>query len=130
NNAQNRLECLGVVLTQELLNCETQIRGLKGKSKVFLKLSEKDYTAAKSFSPISLTSFNLKEMEKIINICVRTAYIRNTTLLNAQHAYRVDDWLELLTNNAIKCQGYEYDIVVIAIENTLNDIMRVIGVLN
>lgn len=52
------------------------------------KPGKEDYTSPKSFRPISLTSFLLKGMEKIIDRRVREKLSDTNTLLENQHAFR------------------------------------------
>ncbi len=53
------------------------------------KVGRKDYSLAKSFRPISLTSFMLKGMEKIIDNHIRSKALKVAPLHANQHAYRV-----------------------------------------
>nr|AMS38365.1 hypothetical protein [Bactrocera tryoni] len=52
------------------------------------KVGRKDYSLAKSFRPISLTSFLLKTMEKIVDHEIRSKALKSAPLHAAQHAYR------------------------------------------
>ena len=52
------------------------------------KVGRKDYSLAKSFRPISLTSFLLKSMEKIIDHEIRSKVLKASPLHAKQHAYR------------------------------------------
>ncbi|KAJ8735608.1 hypothetical protein PYW07_007228 [Mythimna separata] len=52
------------------------------------KAGKKDYSQPKSFRPISLTSFLLKSMEKVIDECIRDGPLRDNPLHPKQHAYQ------------------------------------------
>lgn len=51
------------------------------------KLGKKDTTDPKSFRPLSLTSFTLKAMEKIVDNHIRTIILTQNPLHHTQHAY-------------------------------------------
>lgn len=56
---------------------------------VFLpKPGKKDYAEAKSFRPISLTSFLLKTMERVVADCLESTSLMQNPLSRCQHAYR------------------------------------------
>ncbi|XP_075974068.1 uncharacterized protein LOC142975223 [Anticarsia gemmatalis] len=56
---------------------------------VFLpKPGKEDYTHAKAFRPISLTSFLLKTLERLVDIYLRDGVLKNNPLHPQQHAYR------------------------------------------
>lgn len=58
------------------------------KCKVFIpKAGKKDYALPKSFRPISLTSFLLKTMEKIIDKYIREEVLTKNPISSNQHAY-------------------------------------------
>lgn len=52
------------------------------------KGGDKDKSQPKSYRPISLTSFLLKTMEKVVNLYVRETFLRATPLHTKQHAYQ------------------------------------------
>lgn len=52
------------------------------------KAGKKDYALAKSFRPISLSSFLLKTLEKVIDRYIRESSLINTPIHDSQHAYR------------------------------------------
>lgn len=70
------------------------------------KVGKKDTTDPKSFRPISLTSFILKTMEKVIDNYLRTVVLERMPLHPSQHAYRAgrstDTALYQLTNEIQK----------------------------
>lgn len=52
------------------------------------KASRKDYSQPKSYRPISLTSFIIKTMEKILDEHIRASVLSKSPLHRNQHAYR------------------------------------------
>lgn len=54
---------------------------------VFIPKPDKDYTEAKSFRPISLTSFILKTLERLVEIDLRDKSLLSSPLQVRQHAY-------------------------------------------
>ncbi|XP_048484155.1 uncharacterized protein LOC105391530 [Plutella xylostella] len=52
------------------------------------KTGNRDKSLPKSYRPISLTSFMLKAMEKVINLHIRTGYLTQNPLHVKQHAYQ------------------------------------------
>jgi ribonuclease HI len=52
------------------------------------KAGKEDYLEAKSFRPISLTSFILKTLEKLIDRYLRDVILRASPLSDSQHAYQ------------------------------------------
>lgn len=52
------------------------------------KQGKSDYTSPKSFRPISLTSFLLKTLERLVDRFVRDTYLARRPLHKSQHAYR------------------------------------------
>ena len=52
------------------------------------KAGRKDYAEAKSFRPISLTSFLLKTLEKILDYYIREKALIDSPIHSTQHAYR------------------------------------------
>ncbi|XP_051172235.1 uncharacterized protein LOC127288673 [Leptopilina boulardi] len=58
-------------------------------------------TAAKDFRPISLTSFILKRLEKLIDTFIRQECLINQPLHSGQHAYRAGCSVETALHSAI-----------------------------
>ncbi|XP_017464821.1 PREDICTED: uncharacterized protein LOC108358154 [Rhagoletis zephyria] len=89
--------------------------GAEGKGIFIPKAGKRDYYLAKSFRPISLTSFMLKAMEKIIDHEIRFNTLKQTPLHSNQHAYRVgrstDTTLYALTEEIQR--AFECDEVVL-----------------
>lgn len=52
------------------------------------KIGKKDHAQPKPFNPISITSFLLKTMEKVINLQVKERLQKLHLLLIKQHAYQ------------------------------------------
>jgi hypothetical protein len=53
------------------------------------KPRKSDYTKAKAYCPISLSSFLLKTMEKIVDRHIRDGVLRSQPLHQNQHAYQI-----------------------------------------
>ena len=61
----------------------------RGAKVVFIpKLGQLIYTLAKAFRPISLTSFMLKTLEKLVDRYLRDGVLRQHTIHPNQHAYQ------------------------------------------
>jgi hypothetical protein len=56
---------------------------------IFIPKSGRDsYELAKSFKPISLTSFFLKTMEKLVDSYIRAGPLKSFPLVESQYAYQ------------------------------------------
>jgi len=66
------------------------------------KIGKKDITNPKSFRPISLTSFLLKTIEKLVDYRIRSTVLRHEPLQPTQHAYRAEGLQTLPSTNCIE----------------------------
>jgi hypothetical protein len=60
-----------------------------------------DYTEAKAYRPISLSSFLLKTMEKLVERHVRDGALKEYPLHRNQHAYQTDKSTETALHNVV-----------------------------
>jgi hypothetical protein len=60
-----------------------------------------DYTEAKAYHPISLSSFLLKTMEKIVDRHIRDRALRSQPLHLNQHAYQIGKSTETTLHNVV-----------------------------
>jgi hypothetical protein len=70
----------------------------------FIPKSRKyDYTEAKSYRPISLSSFLLKTMEKLIDRHIRGSVLKVYPLHQNQHSYQTGKSTETALHNVVTC---------------------------
>jgi hypothetical protein len=60
-----------------------------------------DYTEAKAYRPISLSSFMLKTMEKLVDRHIRDCALRIHPLHRNQHAYQIGKSTETALHNVV-----------------------------
>jgi hypothetical protein len=65
-----------------------------------------DYTEAKAYRPISLSSFLLKKMEKLVDRHIRDGALRIHPLHRNQHAYQTGKSNETALHNVVTCTKY------------------------
>jgi hypothetical protein len=63
-----------------------------------------DYTEAKACHPISLSSFLLKIMEKLVERHIRDSSLREYSLHRNQHAYQIGKSTETALHNVVTCK--------------------------
>jgi len=71
------------------------------------KTGKKDITNHKSFRPISLTSFLLKTIEKLVDYRIRSTVLRHSPLQPTQHAYRAGRSMALPSTNCIESYAWQ-----------------------
>jgi hypothetical protein len=62
-----------------------------------------DYSKAKAYHPISLSSFLLKIMEKLVERHIRDGSLREYPLHRDQHAYQIGKSTETTLHNVVTC---------------------------
>jgi hypothetical protein len=73
------------------------------ESVVYSKPGKLDYTEAKAYRPISLSSFLLKTMEKLVDRYIRNNALRIHPLHRNQHAYQLGKSTETALHNVVTC---------------------------
>jgi hypothetical protein len=71
------------------------------QSDIYSEARELDYTEAKAYHPISLSSFVLKTMEKLVDRHVRDGVLRIHPLNRNQHAYQKGKSTETALRNVV-----------------------------
>jgi hypothetical protein len=82
-----------------------------------LKPGRDSYELAKSFRPISLTSFFLKTMERMVDSYIRARPLKSSPLMKSQYAYQRGRFTEAALHDLIQ-----------KIEGSLNEKEFVLGV--
>jgi hypothetical protein len=67
------------------------------------KPGKSDYTEAKAYHPISLLSFLLKTMEKLLDRHIRDGALKEYPLHRNQHAYQTGKSTETALHNVVTC---------------------------
>jgi hypothetical protein len=62
-----------------------------------------DYTVAKAYRPISLSSVLLKAMEKLVDRHIRDGALKEYSLHRNQHAYQIGKSTETALHNVVTC---------------------------
>jgi transcription initiation factor TFIIIB Brf1 subunit/transcription initiation factor TFIIB len=76
---------------------------------VIPKPGKLDYTEAKAYRPISLSSFLLKTMEKLVDRHIRENALRIYPLHRNRHAYQRGKSIETVLHNVVTHAEYAVD---------------------
>jgi hypothetical protein len=67
----------------------------------YLKAQKLDYAKAKPYRPISLTSFLLKMMEKLVDRPIRGGALKTYPVHQNQHAYQIGKYIKTALHNVV-----------------------------